>query len=207
MSPRAGLDRSAVVRAAADLVNAEGLEALSISRLAAILGVQAPSIYNHVGGLAGLRRELALAGHRALAERISQAAIGRSGADALLAVAESFRTFIKECPGVYAAGLRASGNQETADEELRTLEERVVRIVMTIVKSFGLEGEEGLHAVRGLRSLVHGFATLEISGGFGLPLDLDESFLRLIRLLIFGMQRQAQAPSDLAGAGSFKKLR
>ena len=87
MSPRAGLDTSVVVQAAADLVNAEGLEALSISRLAEKLGVQAPSLYNHVRGLPGLRRELALMGHRILAERLAEAAVGRSGEDALLAVA------------------------------------------------------------------------------------------------------------------------
>jgi AcrR family transcriptional regulator len=193
MSPRAGLDKAGVVRAAAELVNAEGLEALSITRLAAKLGVQAPSIYNHVGGLPDLRRELALAGHRLLGERTAEAAIGRTGPQALLAVAETYRAFIKENPGVYAAGLRASGTMEPEDEELRAAEERVLRIVMAIVKSFSLEGEDGLHAARGLRSLVHGFATLEISGGFGLPLDLDESFNRLVQMLILGMQRQTQS--------------
>jgi AcrR family transcriptional regulator len=198
MSPRAGLDKAAVVQAAADLVNAEGLEALSITRLAGKLGVQAPSIYNHVGGLPDLRRELALAGHRLLAERMAEAAIGRTGPEALLAAAEAYRSFIKENPGVYAAGLRASGTLEIVDEDLRKAEERVLRIVMAIVSSFGLEEEDGLHAARGLRSLVHGFATLEISGGFGLPLDLDESFRRLIRLLILGMQQQAQAHLGMA---------
>jgi hypothetical protein len=44
-----------------------------------------------------------------------------------------------------------------------------------------------LHAVRGLRSLVHGFATLEVAGGFGMPLDIDESFRRLVELLISGL--------------------
>ena len=203
MSPRAGLDKAAVVQAAAALVNAGGLEALSITRLATRLGVQAPSIYNHVGGLAGLRRELALAGHRALAERMAEAAIGRSGADALLAVADAYRAFIKESPGVYTAGLRASGTLKTMDEELRAAEERVLRIVMAIIKSFGLEGEAGLHAARGLRSMVHGFATLEISGGFGLPLDLDESFHRLIQLLIYGMQQQAQTAAEAARGNGF----
>ncbi|RPJ50636.1 MAG: TetR/AcrR family transcriptional regulator [Chloroflexi bacterium] len=191
MSPRAGLDTSVVVQAAADLVNAEGLEALSISRLAERLGVQAPSLYNHVRGLPGLRRELALMGHRILAERLAEAAIGRSGEDALLAVAEAYRAFIKENAGVYFAGLRAAGTLETVDEELRAAEERVLRIVMAIIASFGLQGEDGLHAVRGLRSLVHGFASLEIASGFGLRLDLDESFHRLIQMLAAGLRQQA----------------
>lgn len=191
MSPRAGLDQTAVVQAAAALVDAEGLDALSITRLAQILGVKAPSLYNHVGGLPGLRRELALFGLRELAARLGDAALGCSGPAALQAAAAAYRTFIKEHPGVYAAGLRASGNLEYEDEELRRLEERSLHIVLRIIASFGMEGEEAIHAARGLRSLVHGFATLELAGGFGLPLSLDESFQRLTDLLIQGIQGQS----------------
>ena len=54
----------------------------------------------------------------------------------------------------------------------------------------GLRGEEGLHAVRGLRSVVHGFASLEVAGGFGLPLNLDESFRRLVEMFIHGLQKE-----------------
>ena len=188
MSPRAGLDTAAVVGAAAALVNAEGLEALSITRLAARLGVQPPSIYNHVGGLDELRRELAVIGVRQMGERMADAAVGRSGEEALVAVAQALRDYIKEAPGVYSAGLRSSSAQERVDPKLQAAEERVLRVVMAIIASFGLDGADALHAARGLRSLVHGFATLEISGGFGLPLDLDESFRRLLRMLADGMQ-------------------
>jgi len=189
MARRPGLTRERVVRAAAELVNAEGLEALSITRLAEKLGVQPPSLYNHVDGLDDLRRELALVGHRRLAACMAEAAIGRSGEEALVAAAEANRQFIKEAPGVYAAGLRASGTLAQADETLREAEEEVLRIVMTILRSFHLEGEEAIHAARGLRSLVHGFTTLEVSGGFGLPVNLDESFRRLLGMLVLGMQR------------------
>ena len=77
------------------------------------------------------------------------------------------------------------------DAELQSAEERVVRVVMAVVASFGLQSEDGLHAVRGLRSLVHGFATLEIAGGFGLPLSCDESFSRLLEVFIRGLESWA----------------
>ncbi|GAA0803047.1 TetR/AcrR family transcriptional regulator [Spirilliplanes yamanashiensis] len=44
---RALLSRQRIVDAAAALVDAEGLDAVSIRRLAAELGVQGPSLYNH----------------------------------------------------------------------------------------------------------------------------------------------------------------
>jgi AcrR family transcriptional regulator len=187
MPPKAGLDRAAVVRAAAALVNAEGAGALSLTRLARDLGVRTPSLFNHVEGLPGLRRELALLNARILAERLGKVAIGRSGPDALRELAMAFRSYILSNPGLYLSSLRASGSEQSPDPELQAAESRIVEICLAVLASFGLQGDDALHALRGLRSLVHGFATLEIAGGFGLPLDCDEGFRRLIELFIRGL--------------------
>lgn len=189
MPRKAGLDTGRVVHAAAALANTEGLEALSLNRLAEKLGVQTPSLYNHVDGLPGLYRQMSLLNARALGERLANAAIGKSGPQALAALAQAYREYIKENPGVYLASLRAARNLASPEPELQAAEDRVVQIVLAVVASFGLAGEDGLHAVRGLRSVVHGFATLEIAGGFGLPLDCDESFRRLVEMLTRGLQR------------------
>jgi len=191
MSPRAGLDKAVVVEAAADLINEEGIEALSLSRLAKRLGVRTPSLYNHIDGLPGLKRQLALMNVRALGEYLGEAAIGKSGPQALTAVAQAYRAYIKDSPGVYMSSLRAARTMEPVDAELQAGEDRVVRVAMAVVESFGLQGEDALHAVRGLRSIVHGFATLEIAGGFGLALDCDESFHRLVAVFNRGLQRWA----------------
>jgi hypothetical protein len=55
--------------------------------------------------------------------------------------------------------------------------------------SLGLQGEDAVHAARAFRSLVHGFATLEVAGGFGLPQDCDESFRRLVDALLAGLKK------------------
>ena len=191
--PRAGLDKDTVVEAAADLLNTEGAEALTLNRLAQELGVKTPSLYNHVDGLPGLYRELALLNARTLGERFTQAAIGQSGPAALIAVAEAYRAYIKESPGVYLASLRSSGTQQPVDAELSTAEEKSLGVTVAVVASFGLTGEDALHAVRGLRSLVHGFATLEIAGGFGLPLSLEESFDRLLQMFVRALQASGGA--------------
>ena len=190
MSPRSNLSKQTVVQAAADLINAEGLEALSLGRLAKELDIRTPSLYNHVDGLPGLMRELSVLNAHNLAECISEAAIGQSGPEAVKALMQAIRAYIKECPGLYLSTLRASGTQPEADPQLEQEEARSVKVGMAVMASFGLEGEEAVHALRGLRSLVHGFATLEISGGFGIPLDLDESFSRLVDLFIVGLEAQ-----------------
>ena len=186
--PRVGLDTATIAEAAAAILNTEGAEALTLNRLAQELGVKTPSLYNHIDGLAGLYRELALLNARSLGERFTQAAIGKSGAAALISVAEAYRAYIKESPGVYLASLRSSGSQQPVDAELSAAEEQSLRVALAVIASFGLAGEEALHAARGLRSLVHGFATLEIAGGFGLPLSLDESFDRLLQMFVRALQ-------------------
>ena len=190
MPPKAGLNSSKVVAAAADLVNTEGMAGLTLGRLADKLGIQTPSLYNHIDGLPGLQRELALLNARRLGNRLGKAAVGKAGPEAIRLVAQAYRAYIKDNPGVYSMSLRASGAQPQVDEALRAEEGRVVEIGLAVVASFGLTGEAAFHAVRGLRSVVHGFATLEIAGGFGLPLDCDESFRRLVEMFIRGLQVQ-----------------
>ena len=194
MARRPGLDRDAVVGAAVELLDSEGVGTLSLGRVAERLGVQTPSLYNHVEGMPGLLRQLALRNARDLAACMGDAAMGRSGPEAVLAVAEAYRAYIKQHAGLYMASLRASGAQvrdgSPPDAELAEAEARVVRIVLAVLASFGLGGEDAIHAVRGLRSVVHGFATLEVAGGFGLPLDLDESFRRLVGLLVAGLREK-----------------
>ena len=53
--PRVGLDREAVVEAAIALADRAGIEGLTIKSLAQKLGVQPPSLYNHVESLEALR--------------------------------------------------------------------------------------------------------------------------------------------------------
>jgi AcrR family transcriptional regulator len=190
MSPRLNLTKQTVVLAAADLINAEGLEALSLGRLAKELGIRTPSLYNHVDGLPGLMRELSILNAHNLADCISEAAIGQSGAEAVRAIMQAMRIYIKEYPGLYLSTMRASGTQPEVNPELEQEEARSVKVGMAVMASFGLEGDEAVHALRGLRSVVHGYATLEISGGFGIPLDLDESFSRLVEMFIAGLEMQ-----------------
>ena len=192
MSPRSNLNKTVVLQAAVDLLNSEGVNALTLNRLAEKLNIRTPSLYNHIDGLPGLMRELSILNARNLAERLSDAAIGQSGPELVMSVMQAYRAYIKECTGLYLTTLRVSGTQEKVDPELQQEEARSVKVGMAVMASFGLKGEDAIHAVRAFRSLVHGFATLEVSGGFGMPLDLDESFIRLANLFITGLQSKKQ---------------
>jgi AcrR family transcriptional regulator len=194
VSPRVGLSRDAVVEAAAALADEEGLEELSLSTLASKLGIRTPSLYNHVAGLEGLRRELALLGLRELGRRIGRVAIGKSTDEATFAIARAYRDFVKERPGLYAATVRSSRLSYPNDPEFEAAERETFEAVLAVLASYGLRGEDAVHAARGLRSVAHGFATLEVAGGFGIPLDLDESFDRLLRAFVAGLRKRKGEP-------------
>lgn len=186
---RVRLDKDAVIQAAVELVKTDGMPTLTLSRLAEALGIQTPSLYNHIDGLPGLQKDLAVLNAKLLADRLSEAAVGKSGSDLFMEVAQAFRNYVKEYAGLYMSTLRSSGTQDVQDENLVREEERAVKIGTTVMASLGLKEQDAIHALRAFRSTVHGFATLEVAGGFGLPLECDESFRRLVTALSAGLQQ------------------
>jgi len=181
--PRAGLSAQAVTAAAAELADAEGLDGVTLAALATRLGVRAPSLYAHVEGLDDLRARVAAQGAEELAARLQAAVAGRSGAPALRALAEAYRSYAREHPGSYAALQRVGGLGARAVEA----GERTVGVVVAVLHGYGLEGDEALHATRAVRAALHGFVLLETQGGFGLALDVDESFAALVAVLDRGL--------------------
>ena len=191
--PKAGLDRAAVVQAAVSLADTAGIDQFTLADLAERLGVRTPSLYNHVAGLPGLRRELALHGTRELGARISRAAIGRSADAAIRAISQAYRAFVVAHPGLYAATVRAAALAEQPDPELEAAQTEVTETVLAVLAAYQLSGADAIHVARGWRSLIHGFATLEASSGFGIPLDIDASFEQLIEDYIAGVRARIGA--------------
>jgi AcrR family transcriptional regulator len=183
---RAGLSAQAVVDAAAELADREGLDAVTLARLAADAGVRPPSLYAHVAGLDDLRRRLAIRGARELAAAMREAATGRSGADALRAVAAALRDYARSHPGTYLAAQRAPAADDT---EALAAGSDAVDVLTAVLAGYGLTGADAIHAARAVRSALHGFAVLEAGGGFGIKLDLDESFARMVDLLDRGLRQ------------------
>lgn len=183
-----------MVEAAGTLADEEGAGAeLSLARLAERLGVRKPSLYNHVDGVGDLRRELALVGLRELGRSLSRAAAGKAGSDGLFALAEAYRSFVKERPGLYEATVRSYRLSDPEDPELAEAEGEALEPVLAVLASCGVRGdEEAVHAARGLRSVAHGFATLEEAGGFGMSEYPDESFRRLVVAFVDGLLRSGE---------------
>ena len=183
---RARLDTAAVVQAAAEIADADGLEALTLARLAAALGVRSPSLYAHVDGLEDLRRRLGARGARELCAELGRAAAGRAGSDALGAVAHAYLNYAREHPGSYAAAQRARDLQ--GDDEAVGAATAVADVVLAVLRGYDLHDADAIHAARAIRVALHGFVSLEADGGFAIELSLDESFERLVAMLDRGLR-------------------
>lgn len=184
MPRRPGLDRNALVGEAARLADERGLASVTLANLAERLNVRPPSLYNHIDGSDELHHQLSLFALQALGNTLARAAIGLNGAAGLLAIANAYRAFAKRHPGMYDATLRAPRPGDTA---LQNIAQELLDVVRAVLVPFGLDEERTIHVIRGFRSIVHGFVSLEAAGGFGLPQSIDESFHVILTSFIAGL--------------------
>jgi Transcriptional regulator len=181
MALRAGLDRETIVQEAAKIADKDGLNALSMATLAAHLGIRTPTLYHYFAGLEGLRRALAIQGLRAGSQQAGHAVMGKEGDDAVLALAHTLRDFANEHPGIYEAASRAP---DPNDQEWLVAGQEMIDIMERTLSAYHLSPDDLQHTIRMIRSIVHGCASLENIGGFGLPLEIDETFHRLLIALL-----------------------
>jgi len=178
MLKRRRLNREAVIEKAVALADETGAaSAVSLTALAQALEVRPPSLYNHIDGLEDLQYGLAIYGLRQLLVELRQASLGLIGREALMAIAGAYRRFAHKHPGLYPLTIRAP---EPDQLELVTLAQELLQMLLLLMASQGLQGDEALHAIRGLRAVLHGFVSLEAAGGFKMALDREESFDRLV---------------------------
>lgn len=175
---RGRLDRAAVVEAAAAIADSKGLDAVTLTRVAAAVGRHATSLYNHVDSLQALREDIALLGTRELGEVLWEAVLGRSGVEALEALAQAYRGFVLAHPGRYhALTVVTSDSPEQA-----AASERAVQAIRAAIRSFGLDEEATAHGHRVLAAAIRGFVAIEGTRGFTDSPDPERTFAVLIEL-------------------------
>lgn len=183
---RAGLTTNTVVQAAAAIADRDGLGGVTMSSLAAALGVKPPSLYAHVGGAGDLRARLASLAAAELAEALAPAVAGRAGGEALRAAARVYRSWALTHPGRNAALQLVP----TADEPSSA---RVTELLLAVMRGYALPDSEAIHAARAFRAAIYGFVLLEAGGGFRLPQRAEDSYERLLDLLDRGLHHHPQA--------------
>ncbi|MFF0151540.1 TetR/AcrR family transcriptional regulator [Micromonospora sp. NPDC005203] len=197
--PRAGLDPAAVVAAGAALADEVGFAELTMARLAERVGVRTPSLYKHIASQDDLNRRIAALAIAEAADALGAATQGRSGRDALAAAARALRDFVVAHPGRYAAsiGITPTG----PDDPIVIAERRGLGPFEAVLRGYDIAPQDLTHALRALRSMFHGFATLQATNGFQWSTDIDESFEWLINFVDRALRlTSAASPTPVPGS-------
>jgi AcrR family transcriptional regulator len=159
---RERLSTTSLVAHAADLADDVGFEALTPSALARRVQVTVPSLYTHVAGAQDLRNKVALLALQELADDVSAALAGRAGVLALTALGDTYRTYARQHPGRWSA----TKVRLNAEEAASSAGPRLAQLMRDALSSYGLQGDEEIHALRLLGSTLGGFVDLEAAGSF-----------------------------------------
>ncbi|MFE4575948.1 TetR/AcrR family transcriptional regulator [Streptomyces chartreusis] len=177
---RVGLTTERLVRAGAELADEIGFDHVTASELARRFDVKVASLYSHVKNSQDLKTRIALFALEELADRAADAVAGRAGKDALVAFANVYRDYGLEHPG------RAAAARMTLDPETAAASAGVRHAQMTraILRGYDLTEPDATHAVRLLGSVFHGYASLELAGGFSHSApDSEETWHRILDAL------------------------
>lgn len=181
---RAGIKPEIVIATAAEIADKSGWSEVTLANVAGKLAIRTPSLYNHVKGLADLRHKLAVHGVQLLRDVLFDAAIGVTDREAIRKIAIAYVDFVRAHPGLYEAVNRVS---DAAEPDFAKASDDLLSIFFRLLRPLMLPQEEMVHVVRGLRSMVHGFASLEAMGGFQLPEDTNTSLMKAINYYFDGV--------------------
>lgn len=187
--PRAGLTSAVVVAAAMALADEVGFHNVTMGLLAGRLGVRTPSLYKHVESLADLQHRIAGLAGTELSVAVGEAVQGLAGRDALSALAHAMRDYVMAHPGAYTATVGAEARGE--DDPFDLAGRRVIGSMTAVLRGYGIPDGEMDHALRALRSILHGFAVLQASNGFQWAVDPDVSFDWMIAFVDNGLRAAA----------------
>jgi AcrR family transcriptional regulator len=158
-----------IVGAARAILDAEGLDALTMRRIAERLGIRAPSLYKHFPDKQTLTAAIISDAFEEQAESFERAVAGSD--DPLAALAASYRAFALAHPHLYRL---------MTDQELRRdllvpgVEERAG---LTIYRAAG----ENADRARAAWAFAHGMALLELTNRFPPGADIDAAWREGIR--------------------------
>lgn len=177
-------DRRTIINTARILIEREGIEHLSLAKLANEVGIKAPSLYNHISNkdslLHAVIEETYLQLFAAYDEALQNS--GPSAEEKLLTILDAHYQFAKDNPRAYVLAYTAADEKQLSNPDM--LLQQAIRI-QTIIKEITGESNS-LTALRGLLAIVHGFVMLELNGQLRRGGDLQQTLQDAVRAYLRG---------------------
>ncbi len=179
------LTRTDVIAAALACIEKEGVAGLGINRVARELGIQPPSLYNHVSSHDDLRQAVAIEGWRQLVARLEDLTDHQDPNSIMRGIAYTYRQFAHENPSLYS--VMADTTLDADAPEFRAILKSNSDFYTRCLRAFGVDSEQMMFAVQCFWSAFHGFIELEQTRWVP-QASMDESFEWLLNLLIKSIQ-------------------
>jgi AcrR family transcriptional regulator len=160
----------AIVAAGRRIVESDGLEALTMQRVASAVGVRAPSLYKRVGSRSELVRLVADQVALELAGSLDDAVGSGRPEDDLRAVAAAFRAFARRNPATYTMLFDPRPGGLSPEVRGRS-SEAVLQVACALAGE-----DDALPAARTVVAWAQGFVAMELAGAFQLGGDVDAAF-------------------------------
>jgi AcrR family transcriptional regulator len=180
-----------IVQASRSIVEAGGLDSLTMQRVASAVGVRAPSLYKHVRNRDALVRLVVEGVARELTETLDAAAKTGDPLADLRSLAHALRAYAHANPAAYGllfAHLPAEARPD--QDNLARTSAAVLRTTATLAGA-----DLALEAARMVVAWAHGFISMELAGAFRLGGDLDRAYA-------FGIERLGAALMQAAPSRS-----
>ena len=163
-----------IVNAGRAILDADGLDALTMQRVAAAVGVRAPSLYKRVRDRDALVRLVAQDVLAELGDRIGAAATGSDPASDLRGIAHAFRDWARLHPGGYALLFTRLPDAWRLQPEADPAAGTFAPLFRAVAALAGQD--EVLEAARTVVAWASGFVGMELAGAFRLGGDVDAAF-------------------------------
>ena len=168
---------AAIVVAAREILESEGIEALTMRRLGEAVGIRAPSLYRHFPDKAAVEIVLLEAGFDELTDAV-EAAMERDG-ESLAALGRAYRDFARTRPHLY----RLMTTGRLPRERMRPdVEARAAAPLVRVTV-----GDE--HIARAAWAFAHGMVILELDDRFPPGVDLDAAWTAGLEAFATGIGR------------------
>lgn len=191
--------KMAVIQAASDLADEKGLDHLSLKAVAERLGIRTPSLYNHIDSLEDLLRAVAHSGMKAMNQRMTRAAIGKSGETALRAVAAEYLRFMVEHCGVYETIQWATWHGTGETEKLFA---DYMDLLKRLIFSCGFGAEYTSEILNLLAGFLHGYTTLQLRYAFSDPDRVTTELTAALDTVLLGLYQKYGKQSHRKGTPS-----
>jgi len=161
--------REQIVDAAREVLERDGLDAVTMRRLADELGIQAPSLYKHVSGRDEILALLQANGLAEFGRAVAEATAGTPGGIAGMAAA--YRTWALQHAALYSLMTRRPLDRGRLPEGLEATAEAPLLAAV---------GQDRATA-RALWAVAHGLVDLELAGRFPVDADVDAAWAAAVR--------------------------